>query len=287
MSRRLQFHVLWTVALPFFILACVTSKDKIAQLVESGKYAEANSMINRLSSQDRSGSEMQTLAAKCKAGVLMDSASTLVRSQEFSKAVQLVSDRLDQFSSFPQIQDSLRREMVSWAFAGATSFERNSDPISAYNCIAPIGEISRAVPPNQWASLERLTKEMLSGIWEGRSDKHKIHIRMRIEALTSSSFVGTVLFQEANIYCGLHGGFFNGSELSATYPIYNRPSSMGGYPVTEQGVNGKYDSGTLIMSFPILVTETHTENVGGYTYGSTMYTHVAQETCTMKKTKGL
>lgn len=143
-------------------------------------------------------------------------------------------------------------------------------------------DITGSVSPKQPAPPDRLTKTVLSGTWEGRSDKHRLHISMRLEALTASTFIGRVLFKETHILSELQEGFFNESELSATYPIKIAHSRQ-----TLQGIKGRYDNGNLVMAFPIVATKVESTDYGGGQVGTLYYSHIVQETCVMKKTKGL
>lgn len=280
MRNRYWFFLFPLLALFLTLSGCATQKDRIARLIEAKKYREASALLNNLSAQDRSSIQVKALQVKCTAGLLSDSASSLAKTKNFGAAVDLISRHLEQFLSYPPLQDSLRRQMVRIALVGAETLEERGDYISAYNCVEPLGDISGIVTPGQTAFLGHLTEKMLSGVWKGKSNKRKLHIEMRIDALTPSSFTGRVLFKEVYILCELQNGYFNGSELSASYPI-----RMGNYSPIE-GVKGKYHDGSFIMSFPIVVTDTRTEDMGGGDSFTTYHSHIVQETCVMTKVKG-
>ena len=281
MPRHFCIVISVAILTGFALIGCATKKEQVAELVHKGKYVEANALLRDLTAGDRSTPEMKFLSAKVSAGMLSDSASTLADNQEFLRALALLSDRMDQFFIFPQIQDSLRRLMLNWALTGASASEQWGDHISAYNCLAFVGDIKQMISPKQAAFVDGVKKAMLSGTWEGESGKHKLHITMHLEALTSSSFIGWALFKETSIRSELQNGFFNGSELSASYPI-----RISRYQQTLQGIKGRYDNGALVMSFPIVITDVHSTEYGGGT-GTTYYSHIVKEMCVMRKTKGL
>ena len=271
MSRYLFLFL----TLTFIIFGCA-KKNQLHDLVESGKFKEANDFVKQLSDNDKSNPETKALIVKINAALLSDSASELTEQKQYLDGVILISNHLEQFSTYPQVHDSLNRIMINIAFTGASFFDEKKDYISAYNCLEPLGSLEGLLSEKQSSLLAQLTKSMLSGIWEGQSEKHKLHIAMRIDPMTQSTFAGRVQFKEAYILTELNDGFFNGSELSATYLISQ----------SHQGVKGKYSKGNLVMKFPIVVTETKTTDFGGGE-GTSYYSHIVEETCIMKKTKSL
>ena len=78
----------------------------------------------------------------------------------------------------------------------------------------------------------------------------------------------------------LQAGFFDGEELSAANPI-----NISRYRQTLQPVKGRYDNGSLLMSFPIVVTDLLSTSSDGS--GASYYIHIVQETCLMRKKEEL
>jgi hypothetical protein len=278
MVHRIRFFTFFIIIIFLVIEGCGTKKDQLSELVEKGKYVDAKALLNQLSPKEMSDSQTRFLIAKINSGLISDSALLMSNNKEYSSAVTLISNRLDDFTSYPEILSSLRKQMLDIAFKGATFFYQKEDYIAAYICFEPTGDITDLISPKQSEFLDLLTKAMLSGVWEGQSEKHKLHITMRLNALTSSTFTGSVLFKETYILCELQNGFFNGEELSATYPI-----NITRYRQTSQGIKGRFDHGDLVMTFPIVVTESKETDYGGGQYGTSYYSHIVQETCIMKK----
>lgn len=106
----------------------------------------------------------------------------------------------------------------------------------------------------------------------------QMKVRMRIDPVGSAAFTGRVLFEEMGILSELYNGVFDGVNLSATNSI-----NVTRYRQIMEGVTGVYNDGTLKMTFPVVITITHSESDGGSGVYTTYKSKIVRKDCIMSK----
>lgn len=261
------------------LFGCSNNEQKVQELIKNKNYSEAQSLLNSLSNEERQKPKFKELLSIINFNHLLDTLFKNVQNNNFLLIDSLIEANIKNYSGHSNLKDSLVQLQKEYAFKGASYYSSQKKITQAYQCVIKYAS-DNSLDESSKEIINNLKMKVISGIWAGKMIAGKMKVKMRIDPVGNSTFTGRVLFEEMGILSELYNGMFDGVNLSATYAI-----NVTRYRQVMEGVTGSYNNGILKMTFPVVVTYTHSEYYGGGGVGTSYESKIVRKDCIMYKQK--
>lgn len=261
------------------ILGCSNKEREVEELIKNKNYTQAQTNINSLSSEEKQKPKFKEFQSIINFNNLLDTLTTSAQNKNYILIDSLAEANIIEFKDYPHLKDSLLLIKKDYAFKGADFYSSQKKITQAYQCVIKYVSDNSLNESNKQI-LNDLKSKVISGIWTGKMIAGKMKVRMRIDPVGNSAFTGRVFFEEMGILSELYNGIFDGVNLSATNAI-----NVTRYRKVMEGVTGTYSNGTLKMTFPVVVTYTHSESDGGGGVFTSYESKIVRKDCIMSKVK--
>lgn len=274
---KINFYILLFILIA--IWGCSNKEQEIEELILNKNYNEAQILLNGLSTEEKQKPRIKELQTIINFNNLLDTLNIIAHDNNFMMTDSLIDVNIKDYESHPNLKDSLLLIQKSYAFKGADFYNSQKKTTQAYQCI--IKYVSdNSLDESSKQIINNLKSKVIAGIWAGKMIAGKMKVRMRIDPVGYSAFTGRVVFEEMGILSELYNGVFDGVNLSATNAI-----NVTRYRQVMEGVTGIYNNGTLKMTFPVVVTYTHSESDGGGGVFTSYESKIVRKDCIMSKVK--
>lgn len=223
-----------SLLIALILFGCHEKTTEISNLIEDGKFIEAQELINQLSPEEKSTPEIKLLALKANSGIILINATKMVKQREYDQALDYLILKRNQYARFPFVIDTLNSKIRQWSIQGAEFYNSIKQYEKTYSFLIKADKNTR-LNDEGILLLNETRKMMISGLWLGSSDQTKHKIRFKLTALTGSTFDGIAIVEGAMFENPIRGGFFDGNELSATMEYKYRIPITRSYPLSGIG----------------------------------------------------
>lgn len=266
--------------IPLFVYSCNTKKGEIENLISQKKLNAAQLLIKKYLTEDKSNIDLIKLYSKINFLVLDDSCKKLIKHYEYNKAIDLITSSKFNFKDYPPAEDSIKSFIYYWGIQGANYYKNLNNYILAYNCLIPLLKSKIDITSEQLDLVNDVTIGMLSGIWKAKSLKLKMPVTLYINAITSKTFYGTILYFTDDWPYSLRDCSFNITEIGGTF--LRKDHIWGSVNYVAVPFYGKYIDGNLRISLQ-LQSKTPIYLKGGPDSDYKEWTFDVEDTCIFHK----
>lgn len=232
------------------LIGCQTKLEKISDLIEQKKFAEAEAVVNNLSSEEKKSPEVLTAIERLRFCSTRSNLPNLNNSLGFIKSDSIFSILTQSFRKQSIYLDSLITLRKINAFTGADELSKRGKIKEAYSLIIKYNHST--LNHSESTLLNNLMWKWLGGKWIGyvRRIVSYDHVSLVIKPLSAKFFSGTLQTKQYSPAIPLQSGIFDGEEFSASYSIHYFDNFRNiNYVGTLVGV---FDHGNLKIDVPVM-----------------------------------